>query len=202
MVGVKGNGAASPPLAWRLCAYYTAGMRVLSLMRHAKSSWSERGGGGAALPDKLRSLAPRGVRDAPRMASWMAANGICPDLVLCSTAVRTRETLTFVREILPLSPTAIEFREELYHADLGALLSLIHSLDDGKAHVLLIGHDPGLHELAVALAGSGATDDLSRLHSKFPTAAVAVLDFQAERWREVRAAEGRLRLFMAPKRLP
>jgi phosphohistidine phosphatase len=184
-------------------------MRTLTLLRHAKSSWTEVETGDRPLADKLRPLAPRGERDAPRMGAWLAMQGVCPDLVLCSTAVRTRQTYELVASAVAPLGVPVSFRDDLYLASADDLLALVRSFDalttkgaTPVRHVLLIGHDPGFHDLARQLCGQGNAAELAALKIKFPTAGAAVIDFAVERWQQIEAGRGTLRHFMTPKRLP
>ncbi len=175
-------------------------MLTLTLLRHAKSSW-ETPEGAAPLADKDRPLSPRGLCDAPRMGRWMAAAQILPKLILCSTATRTRQTLNLILpEFKPMVLQTVE-RDDLYLASAMLLLHAARALPDKTHHAMFVGHDPGMHDLAKLLVGRGDSDDHSALRSKFPTASVAVIDFDVTRWSGVASELGRLRCFMTPKRL-
>jgi phosphohistidine phosphatase len=166
-------------------------VHVLYLLRHAKSSWAE-----PTLADRERPLAPRGRRDAKRIAEHLRQIGCEPELVLCSTAVRTSETLELVRPSLGTSTVMLE--DELYAASWDHLLARIRLVPDAVASVMLIGHNPGMHELALALASTG--DALERLEAKFPTAALATLAF-AKSWSRLAPAEAKLAAYVVPKQL-
>jgi phosphohistidine phosphatase len=170
-------------------------VRTLSLLRHAKSSWADAG-----LDDFDRPLNARGENAAPRMGEFMARNGIVPELILCSSAARTRQTLDLVLPRLPGNPKVV-LEDALYLASEGALLARIRKVSAAVRHAMLIGHDPGMHALACALAGSGRRRELDALAEKFPTAALAVIAFSARAWPQVKRGAGRLELFMTPKRL-
>ena len=176
-------------------------MRTLTLFRHAKSSWVPAARGAPPLPDKARPLAPRGVRDAPRMAAWMLANKIAPDLVLCSSAVRTQQTLDLVRAALGTAGRDAQIRDDLYLAEPNHLIETLCATPAAVAHVMLFGHDPGFHDLANLLVGAGPAELRTLLATKFPTAGAAVIDFTFAHWRSLRPATGTLRHFMGPKRL-
>jgi phosphohistidine phosphatase len=171
-------------------------MLTLSLLRHAKSSWAD-----PSQDDFHRPLNERGREAAPRMGVYMASQQIAPELILCSPAVRTRQTLALV---LPhLQRTAeVAYENELYLASTGQLLKRIRKTPDSVAHLMIVGHDPGMHGIATTLAGSGDPATLDLLAAKFPTAGLAVIVFEAKSWADVGADGGRLRLFMTPKRLP
>jgi phosphohistidine phosphatase len=169
-------------------------VRVAHLLRHAKSSWDD--------PDRAdidRPLAPRGRRAARAMADHLAREGVRPDVVLCSPARRTRETLEIVRKAFPEAEVRID--EGLYGAEAVELLERLRSLPDGAASAMAIGHNPGLHDLAVALAGDGEGDALARLAAKMPTGALATLRSSVARWRDLSPGAAELVSFVAPREL-
>jgi phosphohistidine phosphatase len=167
-------------------------VRTLSLLRHAKSSWAD-----PTLADRERPLAPRGRRDAKRVAKHLRRLGLDPELVLCSSAARARETLDLVRPALRTSRIALE--EELYAASSHALLERLRLVPDTVASVMLIGHNPGIQELALALAAAG--DDMESIQAKFPTGAFATLLLQAT-WNRLAPADAILAAYVTPKDLP
>ncbi len=170
-------------------------MRRLYLLRHAKSSWDD-----PALDDYDRPLNGRGRAAARLMAAHLRAARLRPDLVLCSGARRTRQTLDSLEAVLDGVPAVIE--PELYEADRTGLLARLRRLDDRFASVLVIGHNPGLERLAEALAGGqGDGQALARLAAKFPTGALAVLDGEIDRWAELDHGTCRLAAFVRPKDL-
>lgn len=168
---------------------------TLILLRHAKSSWDD-----SSLDDFDRPLARRGEAAAPRMGAYMKAQGLAPDLILCSSAVRARRTLDLVLPHLSGKPE-IRYEKGLYLAAPGALLARIRRVDSHLRQVMVVGHDPGLHMLAVELAGSGEPARLEALARKFPTAALAVIRFKGRAWSSVGPAKGSLELFVSPKML-
>ena len=170
-------------------------MKTVMLLRHAKSSWDHPG-----LSDLLRPLAPRGMKAAPRMGEYMAEEGLVPDRVLCSPARRAVDTWALVAERLDGSPE-VEIRGDLYHAVPGDLVLLLRNLPDPVSSVLLVVHNRTLEELALSLAGHGEEDSLSELSRKYPTGALAVLDFSADRWTEIEEGAGHLRAFVRPRSL-
>ena len=170
-------------------------MLTLHLFRHAKSAWDD-----ASLSDFDRSLAPRGEGAAPAMAAYMKAQGLQPDLVLCSAARRTRDTWSLMAGALGQPRTT--YLEEIYEAEASALATAIRRAPASARRLMLIGHNPGLEDLADVLIGSGDSNGRKALAEKFPTAALAVIDFDIETWRDLAPATGRLTLFMTPKRLP
>jgi phosphohistidine phosphatase len=169
---------------------------TISLFRHAKSSWDD-----PQAADFARPLAARGRAAAPRMAAVLMAEHIEPDLVLCSTAVRTRETLALVRTAFSsVSPVILD--DALYHASEDALLARVRGIGFGFAHVLIIGHNPGLAAFARLLVGQATVPVMgAALGDTFPTAGLAVIDFAGiAAWAEIAAGAGVLRLFATPGR--
>jgi phosphohistidine phosphatase len=168
-------------------------MKRVYLLRHAKSSWKD-----SSLPDRDRPLAGRGRRAAKAMAGHLEEEGIRPDLVLCSPARRTRETLELIEGALGDGPEA-KVDEALYGAGEPELLAHLKTLPEEVGSVMLIGHNPGIEELALALAGDG--EELARMSKKYPTAALATIDLPARRWSTVRRRSGELVGFVRPKDL-
>jgi phosphohistidine phosphatase len=148
-------------------------MKRIYLLRHAKSSWTQ-----PDVPDHDRPLAGRGRRAAKAMAKHMRAQELVPELVLCSTARRARETLEGIEPALGRGRVRVE--GELYGASAHELLARLRRLPDDVGSVLVIGHNPGLHELALELAGPAP-----ELAGKFPTAALASLAFDGSVWGEL-----------------
>jgi phosphohistidine phosphatase len=168
-------------------------MRRVYLLRHAKSSWED-----GSLADRERPLAGRGKRAAKTMARHIEAERIRPDLVLCSPARRTRETLERIEGALG---DGVETRldEALYGASEARLLGCLKALPQKVGSVMLVGHNPGLEDLALALASEGA--ELARLREKYPTAALATIDLPADRWSAVERGSGELVAYVRPKDL-
>lgn len=169
-------------------------MKTILLLRHAKSAW-----GHAGLDDHERPLNQRGERAAETMAEYIVHNAPRPDLILCSTAARTRQTLApLVRRLVtPAPPIALE--KGLYLASEGALLVRLRAVGDDIRTVLLIGHNEGIGALAGALAGDGDPATLDALHDKFPTAALAVLRLDNRPWRDLAPGAGDLLAFVRPR---
>ena len=170
-------------------------MKTLYLLRHAKSNW-----GSPELDDHDRPLAARGERAAAVMGVHFAQQQYQPSLVLCSSALRTRQTLEALLPHLPGHPELV-VEEGIYLASCGQLLTRVQELDDGQSGVLLIGHNPGIAELAQTLAGSGERASLRRLAARFPTAASAVCEFDLQRWRDLAPGSGHLLSYATPKDL-
>jgi phosphohistidine phosphatase len=170
-------------------------MLTLLLMRHAKSSWDD-----PSLDDFDRPLAGRGEAAAPRMGAFMREQGLAPDLVLCSSAVRARQTLDLVLPHLPGKP-AVVYEKGLYLAAPAALLARIRKIGAKVRQAMVVGHDPGMHMLALELAGAGEPERLQALARKFPTGALAMLRFKVQDWGDVGPGKGSLALFVSPKML-
>ncbi|WP_329130493.1 histidine phosphatase family protein [Streptomyces sp. NBC_01476] len=164
--------------------------RTLVLLRHAKADWP-------SVPDHERPLADRGRLDAPAAGRRFLDDGITFDLALCSTAARTRETWKLASHELDHRPRTV-YEERLYEASLGDLLALLNETPDEIGSLLVVGHNPGMHALADALAGSAEGDARTRLDQiGFPTAAFAVLTF-AGSWKTVEHGVGTLTGFWTP----
>ena len=170
-------------------------MLTLSLLRHAKSSWSN-----PALPDRDRPLATRGVTDAPLMGKAMAERGIDPELVLCSSARRTRDTLDLVLPELRVEPKVV-YDDDLYHASAAQMLEIVRAIQPGANRVMLVGHNPEIQAFAIDLVGSGPKHLRDRLSEKYPTAGLTVINFASGLWSSITVNSGTLNLFVGPKDL-
>jgi phosphohistidine phosphatase len=159
------------------------------LLRHAKSSWDEPG-----LPDRDRVLAPRGRKATRRIADHLERERIRPDLVLCSPAARTRETLERIHDAL--GEPEVAFDERLYGATDDELLSCLREAPAEISSIMLVGHNPGLADLLVLLAEPG-----SDLPEAVPTGALATVRFTAESWGELAPGGGTLDGFVVPREL-
>ncbi|MGP9821468.1 SixA phosphatase family protein [Salinarimonas sp. NSM] len=168
-------------------------MRRLILFRHAKSAYPD------GVDDHDRPLDARGRADAPRMGAYLAAEALLPDLVLVSSARRTQETFGLAGAAIG----PVETREEprIYEAPAERLLGVVRETPDAVRTLMLVGHNPGMEDLASTLVGYGDRYAFARLQQKFPTAAIAVIDLDAERWADVVPREGRLDRFVTPKGL-
>ncbi len=169
-------------------------MRLL-LLRHAKSSWDD-----PALADFDRPLAPRGRKAAERMGQVLAARSWLPQRALVSPAARTRETWELVAAALPGSVSA-DFPDTLYDAAAEDVLSEIQRTLKAVKTLLILGHNPGLEDLARRLAGANSeAKALQQLREKFPTAALARFDFDGK-WAELGFGRARLTHCLRPKDL-
>jgi phosphohistidine phosphatase len=166
-------------------------MRTVFLLRHAKSDWSD-----PTLADIDRPLAPRGERAAKKIAGYVRRKRIQPALILCSPSVRTRRTLEAIEPSLGRN-CIVEFVPALYAASRQELLRQLQALPDSVASVMLIGHNPGLQELALALASRGA--DLPRLEEKLPTGALATLVADCQSWTALKPGDAELVDYAVPR---
>jgi phosphohistidine phosphatase len=167
-------------------------MKQLFLLRHAKSSRDD-----PELVDHDRPLAPRGRRAVTLIAEHLGRERVTPALVLCSSARRTRETLERIAPALG-EGIPVQVERELYAASEQRLLERLRAVEDGVESVLLIGHNPGVEQLALSLAGSGAK--LARVRRKYPTGALATLQFSGP-WSKLRLRSAKLTNFVTPKQL-
>ncbi|WP_341704275.1 histidine phosphatase family protein [Ferrovibrio sp.] len=177
-------------------------MLRLWLLRHAKSAWDDPG-----LDDFARPLSPRGKKACRRLGRHMAERGIRPDLVLCSPAARTRQTWERLEKRVA-APSGdggdgpkVRFEPALYLAEPPALFALVRAAPKRCRELMVIGHNPGLEDLARDLAGSSSGDALERMGAKFPTAALAEIAFPAMTWGEITAGSGFLASFVVPAQL-
>jgi phosphohistidine phosphatase len=167
-------------------------MRTLYLLRHAKSDR-----GDPDLSDIDRPLAPRGRRDAPAMAAYMREHDYRPDLILCSPATRTRETLALLQPVLG-PDIRVEFDRKLYLGSPDLLLRRLRDVEETVPSVLVIGHNPGLERLAAALAPRGDRRALAHMREKYPTCGLAIIHLHIDRWEQTDLGAGTLTDFMAP----
>jgi phosphohistidine phosphatase len=170
-------------------------MRRLILFRHAKSDWPE-----GDVDDHDRSLAARGRRAAPPMGAWLAGRGFRPDLTLCSTAQRARETWALAAKAFSPSPPE-RFEADIYESSPETLLTLVKSVDRSVQTLMIVAHNPGLEQLAKVLATKGDPEARRLLSEKFPTAAIAVFDFPIDEWSALESGRGRLDRFVTPRGL-
>ncbi|GAV37760.1 2,3-bisphosphoglycerate-dependent phosphoglycerate mutase [Streptomyces acidiscabies] len=154
----------------------TGPLRRLVVLRHAKSAWPD------GVPDHDRPLGPRGLRDAPAAGRALAEADCLPDLALCSTAERAHRTWDLASREWA-TPPPVRHDPRLYGADVPELLDVLRETPPEVETLLLVGHNPGLEDLVLDLAGDGVDDTLERVAVKFPTSAIAVLAWHATTWR-------------------
>jgi phosphohistidine phosphatase len=168
--------------------------RRLLLLRHAKSAWPPN------VADHDRPLAERGQRAAPLIGAYMAHEMLLPDLVLVSTARRAQETWALVARSLPAA-TSWRDAPELYEASAARMAGILVTIDPAIGTIMLVGHNPGLGDLAEELVGTGDSDARRLMSEKFATGSLAVIAFQAGNWNDVSPGSGRLERFVTPRML-
>lgn len=161
-------------------------MKTLLLLRHAKSSRKDDG-----VRDFDRPLNQRGLKTAPSIGRLIRKRKLQPDLVLSSPAERARQTTQLVIEAAGLK-TELRYDERIYEASVARLLGVVSQLDDEAGMVILVGHNPGLEELLEMLTGEA---------HNLPTAALACIELNIEKWNKVRAGGGQLHWLVKPKEL-
>ena len=161
-------------------------MKTLMLLRHGKSDWED-----VSLPDFDRPLAARGKRDAPRVGKALRKRGLLPDLIISSPAARAKATIDAVIKTAKLEGE-LQFDEAIYGASSAELMTVIRRLRDDISCSLLVGHNPGFEDLVERLTGS---------HDRMPTAALACIEFQIDRWEDVEDGKGRLAWLVTPKQV-
>ncbi len=169
-------------------------MRRLFLIRHAKAEPA------IGQDDYERALTERGRADARRVAAALAARGLLPDVLIHSGALRTKQTA----EIFAAQwPRRVRLEDELglYDATRAMLFERTRALSDRTGSVGLVGHNPGIAEIAMIFAGAGADAELRRIGVKYPTCAVAVIDFPIDRWDAIDRKAGALKLYLTPGEL-
>lgn len=172
-------------------------MKVLHLLRHAKSDWDD-----TALSDHERPLNKRGIAAAKAMGRHLAAEDFQIDLIFCSTAERARATLQRLGRNLRRIPTT--FHDELYLVSPQDVLTFIRRMPENAQSIMLVGHNPTTHDIALSLiarAAPGRRRDLAELKDKYPTGALCTIRFPAAHWRQVAPGTGTLVRFLRPRDL-
>ena len=170
-------------------------MKRVILLRHAKSSWKD-----PSLDDHDRPLNRRGKAAAPVIGAWLAERGYGPDTVLCSSSLRTRQTVQRLRKTMPDLPEAT-IEEFLYHALPDVMLERLRQLPKTCETVMMVGHQPGLSALTRKLADGTEEPRCSRAYEHFPTAAAAVLELELNVWSELGENSARFVDFAKPREL-
>ncbi|UPK38745.1 histidine phosphatase family protein [Bradyrhizobium sp. 186] len=175
-------------------------MRRLMLLRHAKTKTDAPSG-----RDQDRRLDDRGHKDAAEIGDWIAAHPPFPDVVLVSHAVRARQTWDIVWEAMNdrVAAPQVEILPELYGADPAQILESIRTatIPADPRHLMLVGHNPGMHEVALMLTGGGDPAGAKALAGNLPTAGLAIFDFDVKDWGDVAYRRGKLVLFVSPRLL-
>ena len=167
----------------------------LMLLRHAKAEKAEAGAN-----DHARRLNARGVSDTALIGAYLARHDLIPAAAMVSTAARTRQTWERLAAALPTAPP-VTFEERLYNAGAQAILTLVQATAPKLRSLLVIAHNPGMHDLARLLIAAGDVEARERLNENLPTAGLAVIDFAADSWRKLHAQGGRLERFVSPRTL-
>lgn len=170
-------------------------MRRLILFRHAKAEPSEPG-----LEDRARGLVERGRKDAARIGAYMKSHALVPDRVVISPAARTQETWKITAAAFRPAPGAAS-ADQLYDATPHAIFAVIKDAPVAAHTLMVVGHNPGLHEVALMLIASGDIDARERLREKLPTAGLVIIDFAFDDWSKLHPQSGRLERFVSPKSL-
>ncbi len=174
-------------------------MKRLLLLRHAKAVPQDAG-----IDDHERALMARGREDAPKLGHYIQKSGYAPDLILASTARRTAQTVELVIDELG-GTQRIDYLEALYLAEPEVILSIVRLAPDTVKSLLVVGHNPGMEQVATHLAREPVKrkerDRFDLIEEKFPTAALAVLDFDVTRWRDLVPGTGALKDFVRPRDL-
>jgi phosphohistidine phosphatase len=175
-------------------------MRRLLLLRHAKTERESPSG-----HDRDRRLDARGRTDAPEIGRYLSDHKLVPDLVLVSPATRTRETWHLLAPAFDAEPD-VDFVPDLYGAGARELLHIVRAAsgradDKHLKSIMVVGHNPGLHELSVELIGKANDEDREALEENLPTSGLAVIKFAIDDWNDVSVRHGTLDRFVSPKRL-
>ena len=170
-------------------------MRRLLLLRHAKTEGHEPG-----RDDRARVLIERGRADAARLGAYMASHGLTPDRVILSPAARCQETWTLMASAMRPAP-AVSTLEQIDDATPQDIAGAILDAPADAAALLIVGHNPGLHEAALLLIASGNIDAREALREQLPTSGLVVIDFAFDDWRDLHPQCGRLERFVTPKSL-
>jgi phosphohistidine phosphatase len=167
-------------------------MRRLLLLRHAKTERAEPGE-----RDRDRKLMKRGRTDATVIGAYMARHGLIPDLAMVSPAARARETWLLVAACLA-KPPPMATEDRIYNATVEKLVAVIGEAKKART-LLIVGHNPGLHELAVQLIASGDVGAREQINEKLPTSGLVVVELPLDDWALLRPHSGRLERFVSPR---
>ncbi len=170
-------------------------MRTLMLLRHAKAVPAD-----ATTRDRDRPLDSRGRQDAPKIGAYMALHRLVPDRALVSPSRRTRETWTLAAQAFAAPPPA-SFEDRIYDASPQTILDLIHEQDTACPSLLLVGHNPTLHRVAVGLIAAGDLEAREQLREALPTSGLVTIEFAFDSWRKLHLQGGRLGHFVTPRSL-
>jgi len=169
-------------------------MRRLMLLRHAKTERAEPG-----MRDRDRKLTKRGRADAPVIGAYMAHHGLLPDLALVSPVTRAQETWTLIAPAFAKTPRVTR-DERIYNVSPERLISIIAETR-GARSLLIVGHNPSLHDVAVQLIAAGDVEARERVSEKLPTSGLVVIEFSIDDWSKLHSRSGRLEHFVTPRLL-
>jgi len=163
-------------------------MKKLYILRHAKSDWSD-----SSLDDFDRGLKKRGKNDIKLISLWIKKQHIKPDLIISSPAKRAKKTLEIFKNILDLKKDIIIFDPKVYEANITYLIKMLSKLDNSYKEVFLIGHNPSLNELVELFTDTIITN--------IPTSGVITIEFDINKWSEIKRKKGKILFFMYPKKI-
>ena len=169
--------------------------KILYVLRHAKAET-----GSPSQDDHDRHLTDVGIEAAEAMGHYLQKQGVRAEKVICSTAIRARETWEQVQGTLGRD-TPVELSDRLYLASVNETLQLLAQVDESVQRLMIVGHNPGLHQFSLKLAKSGEHELMDTLAIKFPTCAFAAIALGDTPWRELAHAHGDLKLFVTPSML-
>jgi phosphohistidine phosphatase len=170
-------------------------MRRLYLLRHAKTEQGEPG-----KPDRGRALVERGREDASLIGAYLETHALMPQRVLLSPALRTQETWKYMTEAMRQAPAAA-IVDGIYEAGAQDIYDAILTTPDKAQSLMIVGHNPTLHEVALMLVAAGDIDTRERLREGLPTMGLVVIDFAFDEWQKLHPQSGRLERFVTPKSL-
>jgi phosphohistidine phosphatase len=172
-------------------------MRRLILLRHAKTEPDAASG-----KDRDRRLDDRGHEDAATIGGWLAGHDLGPDIALISTATRAQQTWAILSAQLPADPPPqVENLQDLYGAGPAVMLQIIREAPSDAKRLMLVGHNPGLHELALGLIGHQPQSAPATMPGNLPTSGILVIDFATDDWSQVGFGDGLLEFYTSPKLL-
>ncbi len=162
----------------------------LFLLRHAAASSNTSDG------DKGRPLAPEGREDARVLGNFMKEHALQPDVVLCSPALRTKQTLEYLQESLNIKN--IHYPDALYDGNTSDYLYQIQQVENSVRNLMVVAHNPCIYELAILLAAQGSNSMMQRLTEGYPPASLSVVHCLAEEWGSIKPAENTLAILVDP----
>lgn len=166
--------------------------KKLFLLRHAQAASAQSNG------DKSRNLTPKGIDDARALGQEMHRCDFIPDMILCSGATRTKETLAEIMKSLDKATTEITYDDIIYSGSTGDYLHLIQNMDDAYQNVLMVAHNPSIYELAILLSGMGSDSVMQRLSEGYQPATLSAIEVSCEKWADIQPAENTLIHIMNP----